>query len=72
MLTWNKCEVFYTSVEYLYWVLKNHAGCTLPEEAFWCIRYHSFYPLHKDNEYHDLLNDADGDAEKLAMIKKFR
>ena len=25
--------------EYLYWVLKNHQQCKLPEEAFYMIRY---------------------------------
>ena len=70
MLTWNKCEVFYTSVEYLYWVLKNHAGCTLPEEAFWCIRYHSFYPWHDQGDYKDLCNEDD--IEILKWVKEFK
>ena len=56
--------------EYLYQVLKNHPECTLPKEGMWCIRYHSFYPLHKDDEYHDLL--CPEDEETLKWIKKFR
>lgn len=31
--------------EYLYRVLRNH-GTTLPDEALYMIRYHSFYPWH--------------------------
>ena len=34
--------------EYMYRVLKNHPECTLPQEALWMIRYHSFYPWHKE------------------------
>ena len=41
--------------EYLYQVLKDH----LPEEALYMIRYHSFYPAHREGEYGFLMNDRD-------------
>jgi len=45
--------------EYMYQVLKNHATCTLPQEALWMIRFHSFYPWHKEGEYAHLLLPSD-------------
>ena len=41
--------------EYLYHVVKNH----LPDEALYMIRYHSFYPCHRENEYQYLMNEHD-------------
>jgi inositol oxygenase len=41
--------------EYLYHVVKDH----LPPEALYMIRYHSFYPAHRENEYGYLMNDRD-------------
>lgn len=41
--------------EYLYHVVKDY----LPEEALYAIRYHSFYPAHRDGEYRHLMNDHD-------------
>jgi len=41
--------------EYLYHVVKD----CLPAEALYMIRYHSFYPLHRENEYQFLMNDQD-------------
>lgn len=41
--------------EYLYWVVRNY----LPEEALYIIRYHSFYPQHREHAYDHLLNDHD-------------
>lgn len=46
--------------EYLYHVTKNY----LPKEALYMIRYHSFYPWHREGEYNYLLNDED-----RAMLK---
>uniref|UniRef100_A0AC35TTM3 Inositol oxygenase n=1 Tax=Rhabditophanes sp. KR3021 TaxID=114890 RepID=A0AC35TTM3_9BILA len=37
--------------EYLYQVLTNHAKCSLPYEALFAIRFHSFYPYHSFGEY---------------------
>jgi inositol oxygenase len=41
--------------EYLYHVVKDH----LPDEALYMIRYHSFYPWHREGEYGHLLNEKD-------------
>lgn len=49
--------------EYLYQVLVGN-GCTLPEEALYMIRYHSFYPWHVGRDYDYLCNEKD-----LAMMK---
>ena len=39
--------------EYLYHVVKEY----LPDEALYIIRYHSFYPGHREGEYDYLMND---------------
>ena len=41
--------------EYLYHVVKDY----LPDEALYMIRYHSFYPAHREREYGHLMNDRD-------------
>jgi inositol oxygenase len=41
--------------EYLYQVVKDY----LPDEALYMIRYHSFYPGHREREYEFLMNDKD-------------
>jgi len=41
--------------EYVYHVVKDR----LPIEALYMLRYHSFYPWHKEQEYSHLLNDQD-------------
>jgi len=41
--------------EYLYHVVGGH----LPEEAGYVIRYHSFYPAHREGAYTHLMNDHD-------------
>jgi len=55
--------------EYLYQVLKNHPGCSLPEEAFYTIRYHSFYPWHTGGEYDHLCNEKD--RRMVKWVKEF-
>lgn len=45
--------------EYLYSVLKNCPTCVLSDEALSIIRYHSFYPFHKDNQYTFLASEKD-------------
>jgi inositol oxygenase len=54
--------------EYLYRVMV-HNKCTLPLPALYMIRYHSFYPWHKEGAYQELLNDQD--REMLPWIKAF-
>lgn len=51
--------------EYLYQVVKAY----LPQEALYIIRYHSFYPCHRDGEYTYLMNDHD--KKMFEWVKKF-
>jgi len=51
--------------EYLYQVV----GRYLPVEAQYMIRYHSFYPAHREGEYQHLMNDAD--REMLPWVRAF-
>jgi inositol oxygenase len=54
--------------EYLYQVCVRN-GATLPDEALYMIRYHSFYPWHKEGAYQYLLDDKD--REMLKWVKEF-
>jgi inositol oxygenase len=51
--------------EYLYLVTRDY----LPEEAQYIIRYHSFYPQHREEAYGHLMNQKD--REMFAWVKKF-
>lgn len=51
--------------EYLYHVVKDY----LPEVGAYIIRYHSFYPLHREGAYTYLMNDDD--RRLLPWVKKF-
>jgi inositol oxygenase len=51
--------------EYLYNVVKDY----LPDEALYMIRYHSFYPAHRDGEYSHLMNDHD--REMFKWVRAF-
>jgi inositol oxygenase len=51
--------------EYLYHVVKDH----MPEPALYMIRYHSFYPGHREGAYDYLLNDHD--REMFQWVRKF-
>jgi inositol oxygenase len=51
--------------EYLYQVVKDY----LPAEALYMIRYHSFYPAHRDGEYDYLMNDRD--REMFKWVRAF-
>ncbi|KAI0782053.1 myo-inositol oxygenase [Abortiporus biennis] len=50
--------------EYLYCVLKNQSS--LPEAALHMIRYHSFYPWHREGAYSHLTNANDEKALEAA------
>ncbi len=41
--------------EYLYMVMKPY----LPVEALYCIRFHSFYPGHREGAYKELMSNHD-------------
>ena len=51
--------------EYVYHVVKDY----LPEEALYMLRYHSFYPWHKEGEYTHLTNEKD--REMLKWVRAF-
>ena len=51
--------------EYLYHVVKDY----LPKEALYMIRYHSFYPAHKEGQYDYLMNGED--REMFKWVKAF-
>jgi inositol oxygenase len=51
--------------EYLYHIVKD----ILPEEALYMIRYHSFYPAHREGDYDYLMNDHD--REMFEWVRKF-
>lgn len=54
--------------EYLFHVI-TQSGCVLPEPAQYMIRYHSFYPWHREEEYQYLLDDRD--RQMLSWVRKF-
>ncbi len=51
--------------EYLYHVVKDY----LPKEALYMVRYHSFYPWHREGEYSHLLDERD--REMLPWVQRF-
>ena len=51
--------------EYMYHVVKPY----LPEPALYMVRYHSFYPWHKENAYSHLMDEKD--REMLPWVQKF-
>ncbi|XP_017777449.1 PREDICTED: inositol oxygenase [Nicrophorus vespilloides] len=53
--------------EYLYRVLK-HNKSTLPKEALYMIRYHSFYPWHAGGDYTHLTNENDEQMKKWVLL----
>jgi len=53
--------------EYLYHVVKEQS--TLPDEGLAMIRYHSFYPWHKEGAYNWMMNEKD--TKMLEAVKAF-
>ena len=53
--------------EYLYHVVKDQS--TLPDEALAMIRYHSFYPWHREGAYRELMCSKDYDM--LTAVQAF-
>ena len=51
--------------EYLYHVTKEY----LPEPAQYMLRYHSFYPAHREGAYQELMSDHD--REMFDWVRKF-
>jgi inositol oxygenase len=61
----DKVQISWGHDEYIYQVTKNY----LPEEALYMLRYHSFYPWHREGEYQYLTNAHD--REMLPWVQKF-
>lgn len=61
----DKVDLSWGHDEYLYHVVKDY----LPEEALYMIRYHSFYPAHRDGEYEYLMDDHD--REMFRWVREF-
>ncbi|HUQ94262.1 MAG TPA: inositol oxygenase family protein [Bryobacteraceae bacterium] len=61
----DKIDLSWGHDEYLYHVVKPY----LPEEALYIIRYHSFYPCHRENGYQYLMNDHD--RRMFHWVKEF-
>jgi inositol oxygenase len=61
----NNVDLSWGHDEYLYHVVKDH----LPEPALYMIRYHSFYPGHREGAYEYLFNDHD--REMFPWVHKF-
>ena len=53
--------------EYMYQFLKKNS--TLPSEALYIVRYHSFYPWHKEGAYSHLASDFD--KKNLKWLQEF-
>ncbi|KAI0474338.1 DUF706-domain-containing protein [Xylaria cf. heliscus] len=53
--------------EYLYEIVKDQS--TLPPEALAMIRYHSFYPWHKEGAYREFMNEHD--EKMLEAVRAF-
>lgn len=51
--------------EYLYHVVKDY----LPIESLYMIRYHSFYPAHRERDYEYLFNEQD--HKLFAWVRRF-
>ncbi len=51
----DKVQLSWGHDEYIYHVAKDH----LPEEGLYMLRYHSFYPAHREGAYDYLMNDKD-------------
>ena len=61
----DKVHLSYGHDEYLYNVVRDY----LPDEALYMIRYHSFYPWHREDEYGHLTNAKD--REMLKWVRLF-
>jgi len=52
--------------EYMYHVLKGN-NCPIPEEGLYCIRYHSFYPWHREGAYTQFESEKDKEMKKWVL-----
>ena len=61
--------ISYGHDEYLYSVLKGNKNHIISEKYMDVIKYHSFYPWHTDNKYHQFMNEKD--KITLENVRKF-
>ncbi len=61
----DKVDLSWGHDEYIYQVTKDY----LPEEAHYMLRYHSFYPAHREGEYGYLMSDHD--KEMFQWVRAF-
>ena len=61
----DKVQLSWGHDEYIYHVAKDH----LPEEGLYMLRYHSFYPAHREGAYDYLMNDKD--RRLFDWVRKF-
>lgn len=61
----DKVDLSWGHDEYIYHVAKDY----LPEEAQYMLRYHSFYPAHREGEYQYLMSDHD--REIFNWVREF-
>lgn len=61
----DKVQLSWGHDEYIYHVAKDH----LPEEGLYMLRYHSFYPAHREGAYDYLMNDKD--RRLFEWVRKF-
>ncbi len=62
----DKVDMSWGHDEYMYRVVRDY----LPEEARYVIRYHSFYPAHKEGEYEYLMNERD--KQMFRWVREFQ
>ena len=61
----DRVDISWGHDEYLYHVVKDY----MPEPALYMIRYHSFYPAHREGDYGYLMNDHD--REMFQWVRAF-
>jgi len=64
----NKVFMSWGHDEYMYMVCK-HNGCLIPEMGLQLIRFHSFYPWHKEKAYEHLMSEVDYETQK--WVRRF-
>jgi inositol oxygenase len=61
----DKVKMSWGHDEYIYQIMKNY----IPEEGLYMLRYHSFYPQHRENAYDHLMSKHD--REMFKWVDKF-
>ena len=64
----NNCLISYGHDEYLYQVLLQTPGVSIPIPGLYMIRFHSLYPWHKKGQYTELEDDQDRAMKKWVQL----